>query len=37
MCKLPKSQQSDNQKSVSFIFGWKITGLTRLGLTFHLA
>ncbi len=32
---LLKSQQSNNQKLVSFTFGWKIIGLTRSALTLH--
>ena len=37
MYKLLKFQQSDNQKSVSPIFGWRIIRLTRLGSMFYPA
>ena len=37
MCRLLRSQQSDNQKLISLIFDLRIIGSTKLGLTFHPA
>ena len=37
MCGLPRSQQPNNQESVSFTFSQKIIGLTKSSLAVHLA